>query len=91
MLSSVSFGQSEDPEIQNLTNQMTTLREKRDWVKSDPEENTLALQNGWYDMVEKNLSQLASKKRAIYLEQTGKRWISIEEFEIRQRRNRPLF
>jgi hypothetical protein len=81
-LSSSSFAQeANNYELESITKEMNNIRAKRDWVKSVPEENTIAITEGWYELVDQKLAILASRKRSIIKTQTGKRWISIEEFD----------
>jgi len=67
-------------EIQQIDEQIESIRIKRDLVKNSPEEDSIAITQNWYILMDKQLAQLTAKKRKIIMDQTGKKWVSIEEF-----------
>jgi hypothetical protein len=82
LLASNSFGQTSNSDlIENVSSQIESLRIKRDWAKSTPKEDSIAIAQGWYEKVEIQLAELFDKKRNLIKTETGKRWVSIEEFE----------
>jgi hypothetical protein len=71
-----------EQELESIENQIEAIRIKRTHVQNDPSQHSQALTDGWYGMVTESLKRLADKKRIIVLDQTGKNFISLEEFEM---------
>jgi len=68
-------------ELQKVSSQIESIRVKRDWIKNDPVEDSIAVAQEWYAKMEDQLDALFDKKRNLIRNETGKRWVSIEEFE----------
>lgn len=68
-------------EVQKVSQQIESIRVKRDWIKNDPVEDSIAVSEGWYIQMEGRLEVLFEKKRSLMKTDTGKRWVSYEEFE----------
>lgn len=85
----LSFGQSESQQeidslkLSQIDTEIENFRVKREYVKSDPYEDSVAVSEDWYLFVEKQLILLFDKKKQIILSMTGKQWVSLEEFEAK--------
>ncbi|MBD3638087.1 MAG: hypothetical protein HUJ25_12105 [Crocinitomicaceae bacterium] len=67
--------------MQAINDQIEAIRSKIEKVKADPTEHQIALDEGWYEDMNANLKKLFDKKRVIIKDQTGKTFVSIEEFD----------
>ena len=68
-------------EVQKISKQIESIRVKRDWVKTDPKEDSIAVSEGWYVKMDGQLKDLFDQKRTLIKTETGKRWVAMEEFE----------
>lgn len=68
-------------DLANVESQIQSFRAKIEHVKSSPSENTEAINSGWYNDMRTALNKLFDQKRNIIFTQTGKKWLSKEEFE----------
>ena len=68
--------------IQLIDEKINTYRIKRDYIKSNPIEDSIAISENWYQMINNELGILFNAKRNIIQYETGKRWISEEEFNL---------
>ncbi|MBD3636311.1 MAG: hypothetical protein HUJ25_03135 [Crocinitomicaceae bacterium] len=56
-------------------------RVKIEFVKSDPQEDSIATANGWYSEMNRKLDRLFDRKRQIIQSLYGKKWMSKEKFD----------
>jgi hypothetical protein len=80
LVSTFSFSQQTES-LESLNAQIESIRIKSDLIKADSLENEKAIEVGWFKTMKSQLAKLTHKKRKIILEQTGKKWFSIEEFQ----------
>lgn len=79
---STAFSQtSYSEEVNQVSSQIDGVRSKIVWVKSVPQEDSIAVAQGWYEQMGLQLDKLTDQKRNLIRTETGKRWVSIEEFE----------
>ena len=79
-LSQITTGSSEE-RLKKLNAQINALRAKRDFLKSDPVQDSIAKSVGWYSSTHSSLGELISEKTEIIKSTTGKTWISLEEMQ----------
>jgi len=78
----ITFSQvNSSEEIQKVSQQIESIRVKRDWIKNDPKEDSIAVSEGWYEKMDGQLKGLFDQKRTLMKTETGKRWVAIEEFQ----------
>lgn len=82
-LSFNAFSQvSQQTELDIINHKIESLRTKRNFVLNNPSEKAEAEQSGWFDEIDQHLNLLFGEKREIILSQTGKIFVSIEEFQL---------
>ena len=78
--SSQIFAQEIEPsELDKVSFKIESIRAEIESVKSVKDENGLPVDKDWYKKLDKALRVLTDKKRNLIREQTGKKWVSIEE------------
>jgi len=53
--------QSNEELIKNYQSQIEAINQKEEWLKSNPEENAKAIENGWYTDADKTRQDLRNK------------------------------
>ena len=83
----LSYGQNptqahnDSIKLNNVNLKIDAVRTKRDFIKSDPVEDSIAVAQNWYAQNEEQLMRLFDTKKQIIASLNGKIWISKEEFE----------
>lgn len=75
------YSQQSIEKLKSIDAQILSQRTKRDWIKGNPEEDALAINEGWYEKNAETLKILFNQKRTIIREETGKDFVWIEKYE----------